>query len=414
MSHVDDGALHAYLDGALDSFPGAEADRIRSHLEACEVCSQRLEEERQLRAEASTILAGAGTYVGDMPPFEELRARASARERARRPGAGRVTRLAWAASLVIGLGSGWMLRGMSVPPMAQPSRVESLDERFRDEAEPRSFQVETPAEAVTEEQDAVSVVGATEVVDGFAEASEADRQKVRTEAEVPAAAAPETRRTVAQDRLEENEGRSRGAAVVDTLSAGLRSRAVAIPLVRTDSAGQRMGEELRPVVSADLAEVAQRRAEGALRVPPPDSVFDSVAESWRAARDDRAAGETVVSPSFRVQDPDVPGPEPSLGRAAEETEEEATLVVPGLAVVSVVWLEGPERTGVVRVLQLLESGNTLELVHLPPGTDPSVLEPLSGGRTELVVPRGDGWLVVRALASREILQSVLDRMNDRS
>jgi hypothetical protein len=83
-------------------------------------------------------------------------------------------------------------------------------------------------------------------------------------------------------------------------------------------------------------------------------------------------------------------------------------------VVSVVWLEGPERTGVVRVLQLLESGNTLELVHLPPGTDPSVLEPLSGGRTELVVPRGDGWLVVRALASREILQSVLDRMNDRS
>ncbi len=395
MSHVDDGALHAYLDGALESFPATEADRIRSHLESCEACSQRLEEERQLRAEASTILAGASADAGDMPPFEELRARAQARERTRRPGAGRIGRLAWAASLVIGLGSGWMLRGMSVPPMAEPSRVESLDE-VRDAAEPRG-QMETPVEAVAEEQAGVSVVGATEVAAEFADASEADRQKVRM-AEV-------------QDRLAENEDRSRGAAAGDTSATGLRSRTEAIPMVRTDSVGQRVGEELRPVASADLAEVAQRRAEGALRAAPPDTVFDSTA--GLAVRDDRVAGE-AVSPLVRVQDPDVPGPERFLGQAAEEKEEDGTLVVPGLAVVSVEWLEGYERMGAVRVLQLLESGDTLELVHLPVGTDPSVLEPVSGGRTELVAPRGAGWLVVRAVASREDLQSVLERMNGAS
>ena len=376
MSHVDEGALHAYLDGALDSFPGAEADRIRSHLESCEVCSQRLEEERQLRAEASTILAGAVADVGDMPPFEELRARAEAREHTRRPGTGKLSRLAWAASMVIGLGSGWMLRGMSVPPMAQPSRVEALEEGFRDEAEPRSSQVVSPAEAAPEEQAGVSVVGATEVVAEFAEDSEADRQKVRLDADVPTAAAPETRRAVAQDRLEENEARSREVVAGDTLLSGLRSRTDAVPMVRSDSAGQRVAEELRPVASADLAEVAQLRAEGALQAAPLDA----------------------------------PSPERSLGRAAEE-KEEGSLVVPGLSVVSVAWLEGPEVEGVVRVIQLLESGDTLEILHLPAGMDPSVLAPLRDGRTELVAPRGGGWLVVRAIASRAILQGVMERMN---
>jgi hypothetical protein len=299
-----------------------------------------------------------------------------------------------------------MLRGMSVPPMAQPSRVEFLDE-VRDAVEPKG-QVEAPAEAVPEERAGVSVVGVTEVAAEFADASETDRQKVRMDAEAPAAA---TRMAEAQDRLEENADRSRGAAAGDTSASGLRSRTDAIPMVRTDSAGQRVGEELRPVASADLAEGAQRRAEGALRAPPPDTVFDSVAGLWRSARDDRVAVEASVSPLLRVQVPDVPGPERSLGRAAEENEQEGTLVVPGLSVVSVAWLEGPEVEGVVRVIQLLESGDTLEILHVPAGTDPSVLEPFRDARTELVAPRGSGWLVVRAVASRAVLQAVLERMN---
>ena len=42
MSHIDEGALHAYLDGALDSYPAAEATRIREHLESCAACAARL------------------------------------------------------------------------------------------------------------------------------------------------------------------------------------------------------------------------------------------------------------------------------------------------------------------------------------------------------------------------------------
>jgi hypothetical protein len=285
--------------------------------------------------------------------------------------------------MVIGLGSGWMLRGMSVPPMAQPSRVEALEEGFRDEAEPRSSQVVSPAEAVPEEQAGASEVGATEVVAEFADASEADRQKVRLDAEAPTAGGREAFEldsvlvSASRGAVEEDEGRTRGVVAGDTSASGLRSRTEAIPMVRTDSAGQRVGDELRPVASDDLAEVAQLRAEGALQAAPLDA----------------------------------PSPERFLGRAAEEKEEEETLVVPGLSVVSVAWLEGPEVEGVVRVVQLLESGDTLEILHLPAGTDPSVLEPLRDGRTELVAPRGGGWLVVRAIASRAILQGVMERMS---
>lgn len=90
-----------------------------------------------------------------------------------------------------------------------------------------------------------------------------------------------------------------------------------------------------------------------------------------------------------------------------------SLVVPGLQVLSVTGLEGAGLMGAVRVRQLLTDGDTLELVHLPPGTDPSVIPPVpDDGRTELVQPRdGGGWLVARAHASREALLDLVRRMD---
>src|SRR5690606_40448253 len=72
MSHVHEGALHAYLDGALDELPAGEARRVRMHLERCGTCRQRLERERAVRSEAEAILAGARPSV-DLPTLEELR-----------------------------------------------------------------------------------------------------------------------------------------------------------------------------------------------------------------------------------------------------------------------------------------------------------------------------------------------------
>jgi hypothetical protein len=88
-----------------------------------------------------------------------------------------------------------------------------------------------------------------------------------------------------------------------------------------------------------------------------------------------------------------------------------SLSVPGLEVLSVTAVEGEGLAGAVRVRQRLADGDTLELVSLPPGTDPAALEPVEGdGRTELVLPRDGGWLVVRAHASRESLLELVRRM----
>ena len=73
MSHVDKGALHAYLDGALDEYAQAEATRIRDHLDQCAECGEQLEIERMLRADAQAMLGLAAPDV-DLPSLEELRA----------------------------------------------------------------------------------------------------------------------------------------------------------------------------------------------------------------------------------------------------------------------------------------------------------------------------------------------------
>src|SRR3989442_9677755 len=54
ISHVDDGQLHAYLDGEL---PQAEAWRLEAHLGECPACRGRLEEQRALIARAGELLA---------------------------------------------------------------------------------------------------------------------------------------------------------------------------------------------------------------------------------------------------------------------------------------------------------------------------------------------------------------------
>ena len=56
MSHVREGELHAYLDGALDRLGTDVADRVRYHLAECEDCQSRIEQERELRERASALL----------------------------------------------------------------------------------------------------------------------------------------------------------------------------------------------------------------------------------------------------------------------------------------------------------------------------------------------------------------------
>ena len=77
-----------------------------------------------------------------------------------------------------------------------------------------------------------------------------------------------------------------------------------------------------------------------------------------------------------------------------------SLVVPGLALIDVVWLESA--AGVVRVRHLTEAGDTLEVFHLPEGATPALLEAVEGV-TELVAPQQDRWVVMRAQSEAETL-----------
>jgi hypothetical protein len=102
MSHVDDGTLHAYLDGELTP---VESERLDAHLAACQACRARLEEERALIERASKLLSRAvpPTPERAAPPLHQLR-RPRVGWRLRMP-------LAWAATVLMAVGIGWLLRG---------------------------------------------------------------------------------------------------------------------------------------------------------------------------------------------------------------------------------------------------------------------------------------------------------------
>ena len=105
MQHVDEGLLHARLDGQLAALgPGQEAE-VERHLAECAECRARLEEARALRDRADALLRGDVLSV-EIPPFETLAVRAGVAPRRRRRG----PPLAWAASIVLAVGAGWLAR----------------------------------------------------------------------------------------------------------------------------------------------------------------------------------------------------------------------------------------------------------------------------------------------------------------
>jgi len=111
MSHVDDGTLHAYLDGELSP---AEVQGVEAHLAQCPACRGRLDEERALITRAGELLALAGPPDRGLPPFRVGDVKPATRLwwKVRLP-------LAWAATLVLALGIGTYL-GSGVEQRQQP------------------------------------------------------------------------------------------------------------------------------------------------------------------------------------------------------------------------------------------------------------------------------------------------------
>ncbi len=111
MSHLDEGQLHAYLDGEGTAGDGGGRQGIEQHLAECPQCRDRLEQARGIRDQARTVLRAAGPASLSALPFEAVLERA-ARKRARRYTIRPAVGLAWAASLGLALTVGWYARSL--------------------------------------------------------------------------------------------------------------------------------------------------------------------------------------------------------------------------------------------------------------------------------------------------------------
>jgi hypothetical protein len=120
MSHVDDGTLHAYLDGELAP---VEIEQLESHLAGCSGCRARLDEERALIERAARLLGVAVPPGPDhaAPPLHQLRPPRPVWRRLRVP-------LAWAATVVLALGLGWYGGSLRMAPStAEAPTTPALD-----------------------------------------------------------------------------------------------------------------------------------------------------------------------------------------------------------------------------------------------------------------------------------------------
>src|SRR5919108_1828475 len=108
MSHVDEGTLHAYLDGEL---PSSERADVEAHLAECAECRANLAEAKALSSRASDILGRAAPAARPLPAMPRRR------RLGRVPGA-------WAATVVLALGLGYYLHTPdSRTPAEEPSSV---------------------------------------------------------------------------------------------------------------------------------------------------------------------------------------------------------------------------------------------------------------------------------------------------
>jgi len=373
MSHVSEGALHAYLDGALDELPPTEAEAIREHLDACTECAQRLEAERSVRTSAHAILGLAAPDI-EIPSLEELRAYVE-RTRPRRPVTGRIHRLGWAASIVIAVGAGWMLREGQLQQRQILQRGDS--DGSVETSAPLLGRGQTsahlPPAAPVQAEGEAAMVGATV----------ADRNSV-----------PEALAKLVDVPAE---------AVADALSDEVVTGLANMPEV-TPSAGAELGPLPGPnptISPPSIESTTSRMATALASTAVPDDEAERPAERRRTESlvPVTSAMDRSGSGAYRGATPGEPA---RIG--------EPTLAVPGYEVLSVTNLgEGTTSYGAY-VIQRLDGNTLLEIFHLDPGVDPGVLPTIGADANEIRLEAESGWVVMRGGLSEAELQALAARI----
>jgi len=187
MPHLDDGVLHAMVDGEI---PSAELVAVQAHLAGCDSCRARLAEARAFAAEAVMLVEqveppGTGRQDGKTAGRQD-------------GGLGPWRRLAWAASVVLavglgyGLGAGGRADGptggeiVAVAP-APPAAAEAPAERPSPPPTNRATQIPVASNEARAEEPPVEAKASAP---GPVVAADAAARRVVTEPTAPAAAAP--------------------------------------------------------------------------------------------------------------------------------------------------------------------------------------------------------------------------------
>jgi len=426
MSHVDEGALHAYLDGALDEYSVAEARGIREHLDACASCAERLEVERGLRSDAHAMLGMAAPNV-DLPSFEELRAYVERTRPTPSRESRRITRLSWAASVMLALGIGWMLRGGRLEPLVDsnnPSPValaEQAGARMGREG-PREGSPTSVADASGERVRPMEA-GPTETIRRDAFESRTDlRSSV-----VATSSAGEDRADVSVSVAAEP------AAAVSSVAADVDERAIDQSVSTEVLAAERFDAEA-------LMTPAEQQTEPGVR----QVMFDDVATGGSAgvdavvgATDDTVPPRLVEADVVALEEPadavDEDESRPERRRAESPTaftsqfsagrgsvrvvpedddrfDDEPLQSVPGFEVVASDNIgDGTVFLGTVAT-QRLEGEQMMQVFLLEPEVELDVLPVLDPSVNEVRVQAETGWVVLRGPRSEDELETLLMRL----
>jgi len=191
MSHVDDGTLHAYLDGELSP---PEVQSVEAHVAQCPACRTRLEEERALIARAGELLAHATPPDRELPPFRPGDVKPPVRLwwKVRTP-------VAWAATIALALGIGTYVGDRGAPRLepTAPERPTIIADQLARPAPAPDSAFAAQRQRVAERRKRVSKPAASPAVGGAIE--EKSRQAppvtadgfLASKAAAPAPARPE-------------------------------------------------------------------------------------------------------------------------------------------------------------------------------------------------------------------------------
>jgi hypothetical protein len=243
MLHLDEGALQAWIDRARSGLEPSEIAEIEGHLAVCASCADALEELRASDDHVRSMLAVGRTDGSALPAFEDVLQRADGHRDVRRAQR-RLNSLAWAASIAVALGVGWMTNDLY-----RSGRVYEASERA-------TVPARSPAAGVEAEAD---VTAASEQAAGTAQPRPADAAERRQAPPAPTAQAQESARNevaggsagfVAPAAPPEPPARARTLQAADAL--GRNAPADDVPVGATVVSGVVVDAAGRPVPSAPV------------------------------------------------------------------------------------------------------------------------------------------------------------------